>query len=58
MNTLSSIAQNIELLSKEKKIDSQIIVSAIEDAVITASRKQFKSGEDLRARYNIESGTI
>jgi N utilization substance protein A len=58
MNTLSSIAQNIDLLSKEKKIDPQIIISAIEDAVVTASRKQFRTGEDLRARYNLESGTI
>lgn len=58
MNTLSSIAQNIELLSREKKIDSQIIISAIEDAVVTASRKQFKSNEDLHARYNLENGTI
>lgn len=58
MNTLSSIAQNIDLLSKEKKIDPQIIISAIEDAVVTASRKQFRTGEDLRARYNIDSGTI
>jgi len=58
MNTLSSIAQNIELLSKEKNIDIQIIIAAIEDAVVTASRKQFKSGEDLHARYNLENGTI
>jgi N utilization substance protein A len=58
MNTLSSIAQNIELLSKEKKIDPQIIIGAIEDAVVTASRKQFKSGEDLHARYNLDNGSI
>jgi len=58
MNTLSSIAQNIDFLSKEKKIDPQVIISAIEDAVVTASRKHFKSGEDLHARYNLESGAI
>ncbi|MCI0389811.1 MAG: transcription termination factor NusA [Acidobacteria bacterium] len=55
---ISSIAQNIEVLSKEKKIDSQVIISAIEDAVVTASRKHFKSGEDLHARYNQETGSI
>ncbi|MBS1812377.1 MAG: transcription termination/antitermination protein NusA [Acidobacteria bacterium] len=58
MNALSSIAQNIELLSKEKNIDPTVITSALEDAVVTAARKQFKSGEDLRARYNMETGTI
>jgi transcription termination/antitermination protein NusA len=58
MNALSSIAQNIELLSKEKNIDPTVITSALEDAVVTAARKQFKSGEDLRARYNADTGTI
>jgi N utilization substance protein A len=58
MNSLSSIAQNIELLSKEKKIDSSVIISAIEDAVVMAARKQFKSNEDLHARYIPESGTV
>lgn len=58
MNTLTSIAQNIDVLSKEKKIDPQVIISAIEDAVVTASRKQFKTGEDLHARYNLDTGTI
>jgi N utilization substance protein A len=55
---LSSIAQNIELLSKEKKIDPTVITSAIEDAVVTAARKQFRTGEDLHARYNTDAGTI
>ena len=58
MSTLTSIAQNIDVLSKEKKIDPQVIISAIEDAVVTASRKHFKTGEDLHARYNLESGAI
>ena len=58
MNSSTSIAQNIELLSKEKNIDPQVIFSAIEDAVVTAARKQFKTGEDLRARYNADSGNI
>jgi len=52
------IAQTIELLSKEKNIDAKVIISAIEDAVVTASRKHFKSGEDLHARYNPETEQI
>ncbi len=58
MNAQSSIAQNIELLSKEKNIDIGVITSALEDAVVTAARKQFKTGEDLRARYNLETGAV
>ena len=54
----SPIPQTIDILSREKGIDPQVIISAIEDAVVTAARKQFKTGEDLRARYNAENGDV
>jgi len=54
----SPIPQTIDILSREKGIDPNVIISAIEDAVVTAARKQFKTGEDLRARYNPESGDV
>lgn len=55
---ISLLAETIEQLSREKNIDPQIIVSAMEDAVVMASRKQFKTKEDLHAIYNRESGQI
>ncbi len=55
---VSLLAETIEQLSREKNIDSNIIVSAMEDAVVMASRKQFRSKEDLRASYNRDSGQI
>ena len=54
----SPIPQTIDILSREKGIDPQVIISAIEDAVVTAARKQFKTGEDLRARYNADTGDV
>ena len=54
----SPIPQTIDILSREKGIDPQVIISAIEDAVVTAARKQFKTGEDLRARYNPDTGDV
>ncbi|HMG34194.1 MAG TPA: transcription termination factor NusA [Blastocatellia bacterium] len=54
----SPIAQTIDILSREKGIDPQVIISAIEDAVVTAARKQFKSGQELRARYDQQTGDI
>jgi len=54
----SPIPQTIDILSREKGIDPQVIISAIEDAVVTAARKQFKTGEDLRARYNSDTGDV
>src|SRR5215510_8534610 len=54
----SPIPQTIDVLSREKGIDPQVIISAIEDAVVSAARKQFKTGEDLHARYNPETGDV
>jgi transcription termination/antitermination protein NusA len=54
----SPIPQTIDILSREKGIDPQVIITAIEDAVVTAARKQFKTGEDLHARYNLETGDL
>ncbi len=54
----TSLNQTIEILSREKNIEPTVIISAIEDAVMTAARKQFKTGEELRARYNEESGEV
>jgi transcription termination/antitermination protein NusA len=54
----TSLNQTIEILSREKNIEPHVIISAIEDAVMTAARKQFKTGEELRARYNEESGEV
>ena len=44
--------QTIDQISREKGIDPQIVVHAIEDAIVVASRKYFKSNEELRGRIN------
>ncbi|MBI3949611.1 MAG: transcription termination/antitermination protein NusA [Acidobacteria bacterium] len=56
---LSPIAENIELLSREKNIDPQIIIDAITEAVLKAYQKQYRHlGEDVDVRYNPEMGQI
>jgi N utilization substance protein A len=56
---LSPIAQNIELLSREKNIDPRTIIDAITEAVLRAYQKQYRHlGEDVDVRYNPESGQI
>jgi N utilization substance protein A len=57
----SPISQTIDILSREKGIEPQVIISAIEEAVVKAARKQFnadETGEELRARYDLETGDI
>src|ERR1700689_2186778 len=48
--------QQIEMLSREKHIEPEIVVSAIEDAMAVAARKYYKTEEDLRAKFNQETG--
>jgi N utilization substance protein A len=50
--------QTIDQISREKGIDPQIVIHAIEDAIVVASRKYFKSNEELRGRINPETGDI
>ncbi len=54
---MPSIYQSIEMLAKEKGIDSQIIFDAVKDALIVAARKHFHSTEDMVADFN-EKGDI
>src|ERR1700756_4922193 len=48
----------IDALSREKGIDPQIVVSAVEDAIVAATRKKEKSQENLKGELDKESGNI
>ncbi len=50
--------QQIEMLSREKHIEPEIVVSAIEDAMVVAARKYYKTEEDLRGKFNQETGQV
>jgi transcription termination/antitermination protein NusA len=54
----NTITQMIEQISKEKNIDSNVIVSALEDAMVAASRKYYKTNEDINARFDPETGMV
>lgn len=52
------LQQTIEALAKEKGIEPDVIITAIEDAVLTASRKYYKSDENLRTKFNPGTGQV
>ena len=56
--TTNPLMQHIEAIAKEKGIEPQVIVTALEDAMLTASRKHYKTTENLRTRLNPETGNI
>jgi N utilization substance protein A len=54
----TELQQMIDVVAKDKGIDPAIVIGAIEDAYLAASRKVFKSDEDLRSRFNLETGQV
>ena len=54
----SDLYNTIDALSREKGIDPQIVVSAVEDAIVVATRKYYKTQENLRAELDKETGKI
>ncbi len=54
----SELYNVIDALSREKGIDPQIVVTAVEDAIVVATRKYYKTQENLRAELDKESGQI
>jgi len=54
----NQLRQQIEQISREKNINPEVIIAAIEDAILTASKKYYKGAEDLRSRFNNETGLI
>ena len=54
----SLLYQAIEQISREKHIEPEIIVAAIEDAMAVAARKYYKTEEDLRSKFNPETGQV
>jgi N utilization substance protein A len=55
---VASIYQSIEILSKEKGIDPQIVIDAVKDAMLVAARKHFRTTEDLVASFNDQTGAL
>ncbi|HEX8985405.1 MAG TPA: transcription termination factor NusA, partial [Bryobacteraceae bacterium] len=55
---MGTIYQSIEILSKEKGIDPQVIIDAVKDAMLVAARKHYHTTEDLGADFDERSGGI
>jgi transcription termination/antitermination protein NusA len=54
----SELYNTIDALSRDKGIDPQIVVTAVEDAIVVATRKYYKSQENLRAHLDKDTGKI
>ena len=52
----SELYQTIEMIGREKGIDPDVIIQAVEEAYAAASRKYLRSKEDFGARFDRDSG--
>ena len=55
---METIFQSIEILSKEKGIDPQIVFDAVKDAMLIAARKHYRTNEDYVADMDPKTGAI
>jgi N utilization substance protein A len=55
---LETIFQSIEILSKEKGIDQQIVLDAVKDAMLIAARKHYRNNEDYVTDMEPKTGAI
>ena len=54
----SALYESIQILSREKGIDAEIVVAAVEDAIALATRKYYRTQENMRAELDRETGEI
>ena len=55
---METIFQSIEVLSKEKGIDSSVVMDAVKDALLIAARKHFRTNEDYVADLDPKTGAL
>ena len=54
----SELFQTIEQIGREKGIDPEVIIQAVEEAYAAATRKYYHSKEDYGARFDREAGSF
>ncbi|MDH4332559.1 MAG: transcription termination factor NusA [Desulfobulbaceae bacterium] len=55
---LSDLKRILDQISRDKGIDRQLLIDAIEEAVMSAAKKKFGQRRELEARYNDEIGEV
>ncbi|MBV5338595.1 MAG: transcription termination/antitermination protein NusA [Deltaproteobacteria bacterium] len=58
MDTTVNLKHAIDQLVKEKGIDRQVVLEAMEQAVLTAANKKYRNTRELEAHYNHETGEV
>lgn len=55
---LSELGKVLEQVGKDKGIDRQLLISALEEALVMVARKKYGLSRDVEARFNDEIGEV
>jgi N utilization substance protein A len=55
---ISDISRVVEQVSKDKGIDREVLIRALEEALKSAARKKFGNKMDIEVQYNSDTGEI
>jgi len=58
VETNISLKHAIEQIVKEKGIDREVVLEAMEQAVLTAANKKYRNTRELEAHYNSDTGEV
>ena len=58
METTFNLKNTIDSIVKEKGIDKQVVLEALEQAVLSAANKKYRNTRDLEAHFNEEVGEV
>jgi N utilization substance protein A len=57
-NMFENLKNVVEQVGKDEGIDKKVLISALEDAMLTVARKHFGFARDIEAHYNEKTGEI
>ncbi len=55
---INELGKVLEQVGKDKGIDRAILISAVEEALVTVARKKYGLTRDIEARFNEDSGEV
>jgi N utilization substance protein A len=58
MSMINELGKVLEQVGKDKGIDRAILISAIEEALVTVARKKYGMTRDIEARFNVDNGEV
>ena len=55
---MSLLYEHIEQMSRDKGVEAEIIIAAVEDAILTAAKKYYRTEEPYQARFDRDRGQV